>query len=470
MFKNIKRFGRKTALLVGDEAVSYEEFCRLSEAAAAAVGERSLVFLLCKNTKAAIAGYVGFIKNRIVPIMLDAEMDSLLLENLVRIYRPAYFWLPLSLADRYPSYEEVFRQDDYALLQIDEDKIFPLHEDLALLMTTSGSTGSPKFVRLSYQNLRSNTEAIVEYLRMTEKERGITSLPIHYVYGLSVVNTHLHVGASLVVTEKSLFQRDFWQLLGQQKVNSLAGVPYTYAMMDRLRFFRMDLPHLHTLTQAGGKLDVALHRKFAAYALENNKQFIVMYGAAEATARMGYLPADMSLNKCGAMGIAIPGGRFELIDAEGRVIKENNTSGELVYYGDNVFMGYAEQGADLVLGNEREGRLVTGDIAVRDASGYYTVIGRKKRFLKVFGKRVNLQEVEQIIRQTYGDPEVACAGVDDHVHVFFTEEKDAGEVRRFLSKKLGIHPTAFTVKRIQEIPKNPSGKTIYRELEKYYDI
>lgn len=470
MFEDINRFGRQTALCIDENVISYEDFCNLSEEIAEAVMNRSLVFLLCQNRKAAIAGYIGFIKNHIVPVMVDAEMDSQLLENLMRIYRPAYFWLPSALAPRYPFYEKIFGKDDYVLLSTHEKNPFPLHQDLALLMTTSGSTGSPKFVRLSYQNIESNTNSIIQYLHMTEKERGITNLPIHYVYGLSIVNTHLLIGASLVVTEKSLFEHDFWQLVEQQNVSNLAGVPYTYTMMERLRFFGMNLPNLRTLTQAGGKLDVALHRKFASYAMENNKRFIVMYGAAEATARMGYLPSEVSLDKCGAMGIAIPGGRFELIDEEGGIVDENDIPGELVYYGENVSMGYAERGADLVLGDERGGRLETGDIATCDAAGYYTVVGRKKRFLKVFGKRVNLQEVEQLIQENYEDVDVACAGMDDHIYVFLTKEWNVGDVKHFLSTKMGIHPTALLVKRIQEIPKNSSGKTIYRELERYYDI
>lgn len=470
MFEKIKDFGSQPALFENGDFTSYEDLDKTSEEIAAAIGRRNLVFLLCKNTKAALAGYVGFIRNKIIPVMIDAAMDQELLKNLVYVYHPEYFWLPLSAAGQYASYEKIFEKDGYALLRACEQRSFPMHEDLALLMTTSGSTGSPKFVRLSYQNLAANTRSIIQYLHITSAERGITNLPMHYVYGLSIINTHLHVGAFLAVTEKSLFQRDFWQFVKEQKITNLAGVPYTYAMMERLRFFTMDVPDLHTLTQAGGKLDVSLHRKFAAYARDNKKRFIVMYGAAEATARMGYLPADMALDKCGSMGIAIPGGRFELIDEQGRVIEEPDKAGELVYYGENVSMGYATKGEDLALGDERHGKLETGDVAIRDKSGCYTIVGRKKRFLKVFGKRVNLQEVEQLVRQTYGSLEVACAGMDDHIYLFVVGEKDIGEIKQFLSEKMGIHPTAFTVKYIQEIPKNASGKTIYRELEKYYDL
>ena len=471
MFKHIENFKESPALIENERCISYKTLAHAADMIAAKVGKRALVFLLCTNTSAAIAGYIGFMRRGIVPVMLDETMDEMLLEQLVHLYHPQFFWIPQKRAASYSDCETIFEQDGYVLLQAQEkDTVFPLHEELALLMSTSGSTGSPKFVRLSYQNLTSNTQSIIEYLHMDSAERGITNLPIHYVYGLSLVNTHLSVGGTLVVTEKTLFQREVWQLMKEQEVTNLAGVPYTYEMMNRLGFFRMELPALSTLTQAGGKLDAELHRKFALYAAEKNKQFFVMYGAAEATARMGYLPPQVSLDECGAMGIAIPGGRFELVDEDGTVLENHGISGELVYYGENVSMGYAECGTDLSRGDERHGRLVTGDIAVRDAAGYYTVVGRKKRFLKIFGKRVNLQEVEHILRQRFETIDAACAGTDDHLYVFTAQKDLVSDIKPFLSMKIGIHPTAINVKHIAEIPKNASGKTIYKELERYYDL
>lgn len=471
MFEHIGAFKASPALIEHGRSISYEMLVHTADMIAAQIGKRSLVFLLCTNTSAAIAGYIGFMRNGIVPVMLDESMDELLLEHLVQLYHPQFFWMLKKRAAAYSDCETVLEQDGYVLLRTQrKDTVFPLHEELALLMTTSGSTGSPKFVRLSYQNLTSNAQSIIEYLRMDSAERGITNLPIHYVYGLSLVNTHLSVGAALVVTEKTLFQREFWQLMKEQEVTNLAGVPYTYEMMNRLGFFRMELPALSTLTQAGGKLDAELHRKFALYAAEKNKQFFVMYGAAEATARMGYLPPQVSLDECGAMGIAIPGGRFELVDGDGTLLEHAGISGELVYYGENVSMGYAECGTDLARGDEHHGRLCTGDIAVRNVAGYYTVVGRKKRFLKIFGKRVNLQEVEHILRQRFETIDVACAGTDDHLCVFTAQKDFVSEIKPFLSMKIGIHPTAINVKHIAEIPKNASGKTIYKELEQYYDL
>ena len=470
MMWDFSRYAQRSALICNQQTISYGALAEEAERISAPLPPRTLVFFLAVNTMAAIAGYVGFLNRGIVPAMLDAELDEALLLELMRRYRPSYIFLPEARAVAFSQYRTVLHADGYVLLDAAERFPYPLHEDLALLMTTSGSTGSPKFVRQSYENLRENTKSIAAYLKLSAADRAITNLPLHYVYGLSVLHTHFAVGGSVVVTEKTLFQREFWELMRVQEVTNLAGVPYTYAMLKRLRFFQMDLPALHTLTQAGGKLDPELHAAFADFAKEQNKQFVVMYGAAEATARMGYLPPQYAAQKVGAMGIAIPGGRFELIDAHGSTITQADIVGELVYYGANVTLGYAVCGEDLALGDQRGGRYETGDMAQRDVDGFYTIVGRKRRFLKVFGKRVNLQEVEHILRQQFGEREFACAGIDDHLYIFTVQEDVLPEVIPFLSRKLGIHAAAFTVRHIETIPKSAAGKPLYRALEKYYDL
>ena len=463
---------KSDAVALCTESVDWT-YGRLQESAeeiAGAIDGRSLLFLLCSNTAASIAGYMACMNHGIVPAMIDGALDGGLLRQLIAVYHPSYMWLPQKRRKEIPVGKELYSLEDYVLLETGEMESYPLHEDLALLMTTSGSTGSPKFVRLSYENIFANTTSIIEYLGMDESERAITNLPMHYVYGLSIINTHLFVGASLVVTEKTLFDKTFWQIFREKHVTNFGGVPYTYAMLNRLRLFQMDLPDLRTMTQAGGKLDPELHRKFAEYAETKGKQFFVMYGAAEATARMGYLPPEESLSRCGSMGIAIPGGTFELVDENGQVIKTANTAGELIYHGPNVMMGYAVSGADLSKGDELHGTLHTGDLAKRDEDGCYTIVGRKKRFLKIFGKRTNLEEVEHLIRQHLNVTDVACGGVDDCLWIFLTNDSLKDKTVSYLSKILGIHPTAAKVKILNTIPKNSSGKTLYRELERYYDL
>ena len=357
----------------------------------------------------------------------------------------------------------------YHLLKTPFGREAELYPELGLLLTTSGSTGSPKFVRQSYRNIRANTDSIVEYLKLDETERPITTLPMNYTYGVSILNTHLDVGATILVTEHGIAQREFWDFFRREGATSFGGVPYTYEMLDRMRFFRMDLPSLRTMTQAGGKLQKELHRKFVEWCLEKGKQFIVMYGQCEATARMAYLPWEKSLEKVGGIGIAIPGGQFRLIAADGSEITQPGVTGELKYYGDNVTLGYAVCQADLRKGDERGGVLETGDMAQVDADGYYTIVGRKKRFLKLYGNRVNLDELEQLLKAAFPGVDVACGGVDDHLMFFATDESRLADMRAFLSEKTKQNAAAFRGMALPSIPKNDAGKTLYRELEKYYD-
>lgn len=449
------------------QSVTYQRLKEASDSVAEPIEERSLVFSLCSNEIGSVIGYVGFLNNGIVPALLNANLDEDLLQSLLGLYLPAYIWLPEEQAKKYEKYPVITRSYGYVLLKTGYDRKYPLYPDLALLLTTSGSTGSPKFVRQSYVNIKANTDSIVKYLELNSSERPITTLPMNYTYGLSIINTHLAVGATLLLTDKTLMQKEFWLFFKEQKATSFGGVPYTYEMLDKLRFWRMDLQYLRTMTQAGGKLTPELHEKFARFASENNKKFVVMYGQCEATARMGYLPPEYAVEKRGSMGVAIPGGKFSLIDVKGNEIKTPDIAGELVYEGDNVTLGYAECGEDLAKGDELKGRLVTGDMARFDDDGFYYIVGRKKRFLKIYGNRVNLDETDRLIKAEF-NIEAACAGVDDHMYIFVTDSDKADAVRDYVIGKTKLNPVAFKVVVIDEIPKNDSGKTLYNELIKYY--
>lgn len=429
---------------------------------------RHLVFSLCSNSIGSAFGYASFLSKGMVPVMLSNHLEREFLDNLLETYKPPYLWLEHGRASQFQNMDCVYNAYGYCLLKTGYEMEYPLYEELALLLTTSGSTGSPKFVRQSYGNIKANTESIVEYLKLTAAERPITTLPMNYTYGLSIINTHLYVGATILLTDRGLMQKDFWKFFKEEAATSFGGVPYTYEMLDKLRFYSMDLASLKTMTQAGGKITPELHKKFADYAAASNRNFVVMYGQCEATARMGYLPANKAVEKMGSMGIAIPGGMFKLIDIDGKEISEPGIAGELVYEGANVTLGYAERGEDLILQDQRHGILFTGDIAQFDEDGYYYIVGRKKRFLKIYGNRVNLDEMERLIKGKY-EVEVACAGVDDHMYIFLTDSLQSDAVKSFASLKTGLNSAAFTIMVIEAIPKNDSGKTQYKELARYYE-
>ena len=466
---NFKDFSENTAV-ISEEGIqlTYQELQEHTQKLVQMIGERCLIFSLCKNTVGSLIGYTGCLNGNIVPLMLDSNLEKGLLHNLLETYYPKYIWLPEEMKEEFPDLEECYRDMGYVLLKTSFIVNYPVFDELALLLTTSGSTGSPKLVRQSYCNIKENAKSIVEYLELDATERPITTLPMNYTYGLSIINSHLMVGATMLLTEKGLMQKEFWQFFKEQLATSFGGVPYTFEMLDKLRFFRMELPSLRTMTQAGGKLSPELHRKFAEHSMETGRHFVVMYGQTEATARMSYLPWEKSLEKYGSMGIAIPGGKFSFIDVNGELIEKSYVVGELVYEGANVTLGYAECGEDLIKGDERFGKLVTGDMAKRDEDGFYYIVGRKKRFLKIFGNRVNLDEIDRMVKTKFNLMDFASAGVDDKMHLFITEETHKDAIRTFIAEKTGLNLSAFHIVVIDEIPKNEAGKTLYKELEKYY--
>lgn len=463
---NFGKFKDRVAIITEQgEKITYAKLNEHCNNLTKHITSRCLVFHLCSNEIGSLVGYVGFLQAKIVPLMLRADLDIALLKNMIDIYLPKYINVPNSMAEKLPYLQKVYSNLNYTLLKTDFDKSYQLHDELALLLTTSGSTGSPKLVRQSYKNLTENTKSIVQYLKLNDTERAITSLPMNYNYGISIINTHFWVGAALILTDKSVMQKEFWQHLKDFEATSFAGVPYTYEMLDKLRFFNMNLPNLRYMTQAGGKLLPDLHHKFAKWAKDNNKKFIVMYGATEATARMGYLPAEKSLEKYGSMGIAIPNGKFSLVDTNGNVITTPQSVGELVYEGDNVCLGYAECGEDLCKDDELSGKLFTGDMAEFDNEGFYYIVGRKKRFLKIYGNRISLDETERLIKAEFPSLECACAGTDKMMMIYTTDSAENENIIEFISTKTGLNKAAFEVKNVNEIPKNASGKTLYDELK-----
>ncbi len=423
---------------------------------------RSLVLLLCQSKYESIFFYINAIERGIVPILIDADSDITLLNSLIIDYYPDYIFSPLLKQTQFEDYVLLSYFRAYSLLKRNVNCKAILYPDLSLLLSTSGTTGSPKLVRLSYNNLVSNAFSISQYLGLNAADTAITSLPMNYSFGLSIINSHLFVGGSVVMTTESITQRGFWDLFNNCKVTSLSGVPFTFEILKKFKLLNAELPSLKMLTQAGGKLSNDLIEYFAQFSTYKRIQFFVMYGQTEGTARLSYLPPSFTIEKLGSIGVPIPNGEFYIIDENGNKIFQPGTSGELVYTGPNVMLGYAECKADLSRGNDNNGRLNTGDIAFFDDNGFYFIVGRIKRFIKLLGNRVNLDELESLLL-TRGI-QSACTGQDNSLVIYILKFELKGLVKEFITKKLRIPSIVFDVRIIEEIPKNSSGKTLYSKL------
>lgn len=457
------RPSQETAIYTEDGAtLTYQSLVDRAESLARAVSARDVVFTVCTNSVPSVAGYLAFLRADAVQLLLPEKIEKGALQGLIEAYRPRFVYLPRERSDLGVTGSEVASVDSYVLLKVTDESRHRVHEDVALLLTTSGSTGSPKLVRLSHANLASNAESIAGYLGISGGDRPITTMPMNYSYGLSILNSHFVRGAGVVLSGASVTEAAFWKTLKESKATTFGGVPYIFETLKRLRFERMELPFLRYLTQAGGRLSPALVREYVELGARRGTKFIVMYGQTEATARMSYVPWDQAAEKVGSIGVAIPGGEFWLENDQGGKVQEPGASGELVYRGPNVSLGYASSGEDLALGDVNQGVLRTGDVASFDAHGFYTIVGRKSRFLKVFGNRVGLDELEKIVRDAGFD--CACTGRDDLVRVIVTDSAAPSVLATILPTKTGLHVSAFKISVVDQIPRTEAGKILYAQL------
>lgn len=465
LFPEIHPDNHKVALVseFGDK-ITYSELYHQREQTSLNFTKRSVSLFLINNSIESVVIYLSLLYSGSIPILVDANLSEGFIDRLIHSYEPDYIISLKNIENKLESYSNSQLSSNFVLHKSLKFGKIISNDDLALLLTTSGSTGSPKLVRLTYNNILENTKAICEYLEISNIDRAITSLPIHYSFGLSVIQTHLFIGASIFVTNRSIIEKDFWNVVEKFKVTFFSGVPFTYEVLEKLKFRNKDLPSLKYLVQAGGKLNVNLVEVFAKDSFEKNRKFFVMYGQTEASARMSYLPYQKCLNKLGSIGIAIPNGKFKLVDDDGNLLNEINKTGELIYEGPNVSLGYAEKRNDLNLCDQNNGILSTGDLATKDEDDYYYIVGRKKRFIKLFGNRINLDEVEQLIKSDF--IECACIGFDDNLIVYITDNTlDAYDLKKYISTRLKIHSSAINIRYIEIIPKTLSGKINYQLLK-----
>ena len=463
MFLNLEDHNQQKTAIKDDSGhiLSYADICRTINELAALDIQRSVVFCLCENSAGSLIGYLAFENNKQVPLLISAGTDAELRTNLEKMYNPSYYWVPITKADEIKG-ERIYTAYDYVLIKT-EFKPYLINENLSLLLTTSGSTGSPKLVRHKYGNLESNAANVAKVFAWKESEIGICDLPMYYTMGLNVINSHLIVGATVLMIKANLMDPKFWEFIKMNKGTSFCGVPFSYEIMRRIGFEKMDLPNLHTLAEGGGKLTDKMFKWLADICLKSGRRFCATFGTSETSARIAFLDPEMAMKKTGSIGKAIPNGELFLLNA----IEDTDGSftGELGYRGSNVTMGYAVCKEDLAKGDEFCGEYHTGDLAKRDADGFYYIIGRKGRFLKLFGLRVSLDETERILKTKFTDCDFVCTGDDQKMCIFCTTEEIKDQIVPYISSKTNIHSSAFKVVIINKIPRNEYGKVVFSNLK-----
>lgn len=462
LFSHTRWFGKRLAVIDDQGSMlTYESLDHLCLAQAVRLIPGQVALLLCANTLDCLIFYLACHRAYAVPLLMPADLGLEQVRRLCEHYHPAMIFCATARPDLEALLPGLGRPGKFLLTHWRYEQA---HPDLRLLLSTSGSTGALKTVRLSAQNLESNANSIISYLQLDGRERALTVLPMHYSYGLSVIHTTLLSGGILLMTTHSLMQKQFWDFASEYGATSLSGVPYTYTMLERLKNPWQKLPKLTTLCQAGGALSVSAIRRVGRLCEESGRRFFVMYGQTEASPRLSYVPPPRCVEKAGSIGIPIPG------------VSMSIEEGELVCRGENIALGYAENSADLLLGDDFQGVLYTGDLGFADDEGYFYLTGRRNRFVKLYGNRVSLDECERLLTERFPQLNCACVGMDDRL-VICREDKGAdgaapevkssqsAELKRYLSRTLGLNAKAFLVREFDTLPRTSSGKLAYAQLK-----
>lgn len=444
-----------------DAFVSYDRVWQLGDAVISSwsTGDRKcLIGLFVDNSVASIAVYVACLRAGHAVYLGDHRTSPAQQRAWLKQYQPDVIWSRRLAFDPGSEFERT--PCDHGVSFLYKRPVGPSpHPDLALLLATSGSTGDPKMVRLSHRALAHNADAIAAFLELEAGHCGITSLPISYAYGLSIVNSHLARGASLVCTDQGFFEPEFWRYIDRHRCTSLAGVPWHFEQLHRRDYWRTPRLSLHTYTQAGGPLEPALQRYHGEQAARAGARLFVMYGQTEATARISYIPPDRLLSRVGSIGISIPGGYLSIADAD-----PVTGDGQLVYRGPNVMMGYAYGRTCLHKGDQLGGVLYTGDIARIDDNGDTWLVGRRTRMVKPFGVRISLDHLQTVLSR---EMRVRVAVVSDNERVTAFVEHDrvaVDELARILKGMPVIPAGSVQILAVPSLPRTERGKIDYQTL------
>lgn len=410
---------------------------------------KDIIFLYLDNGIDSIEVFFTSFATHHVTTLLSKELSIHLKQNLENLYKPAFIYdTTRENIDDYYEQDRLFTRNEFISKTIDPQ--------IKIMISTSGTTGSPKFVKLSEENIYNNALSILDYLPVIDTDVTPLNLPIYYSYGLSVLITNAIRGGQIICGVKNIFNKLFWVDFQKYGFTSLAGVPYVYEVLNNIGFTKIKYPTLRYLTQAGGKLNDQLIKIFQQYSICNHIDFFMMYGQTEATARISYLNITRHINKIGSVGKAVLNGKL-MID---------KTTNELIYHGPNVYGGYAESISDL-MSYQKDCSLYTGDIAKFDNEGFLYIIGRINRFVKILGSRISLDEIENILKDNFSGGNFVCIGKEDTYLQLYSTDADLEQqnVIKFMEEFFKIDPYFIKYKYINNLPLTMNGKINYKKLD-----
>jgi long-chain acyl-CoA synthetase len=465
LFRAFNKYKNNIAIIDKEHSdLSYKQVLKESNKIKKKIKIKSLILIISENTLGSLLAYIFCIINNHVAIIIDSKTDKKNILKVFKNYEPNYIFLSKEIKTIFnKKCLEKYSFFDQILLKNKINKKKKLNKNLSVLLSTSGSMGSIKFVKLSRNNLKINTDSIINYLKINNKDSAITNLPISYSYMISVINTHLEVGGSIIISKYSLIEKKFWKILKNSKVTSFNGVPYTYEMLIRIGIKNIKINSLKYLTQAGGKLEKNKLKEIINFCKKHNIKFFSMYGQTEASPRISYLKPEFSEKKIGSIGKGLSGNKIYIINDTGKKILEPYVEGEIICEGKNVFMGYSKNYNDLNRPNEKNYKLKTGDLGFFDKDGFFFITSRISRITKIFGNRIDLGDLESLMKQK--GYKVVCLSDNKKIFIFIEKKYNKTNLINTISQITNLNISSFKLIKLKYFPRTSNNKVSYSELK-----
>ena len=449
LFDNIEKFKNKIGIVDSEgKEYSYSEILEKTKNIDLKINPGSLILLIAENNFQSLIGYISFMRSNNVLILLDKSFKAEYAYKIVRRYKPNYIFCPNGYLPEIEKTYKTITFGTYNLIKTNSKKIKKLNKQNYLLLSTSGTTQSPKFVRLSNENLLHNAKKIINYLKIKSNHTTITTMPMGYSYGLSIINTHILSGSKIILNNSSIFEKNFWHKINKYKITSFGGVPQFYEQLKKIKFDNFNLSSIKYFTQAGGKLDKNFLKYFIQICKNKKIKFIVMYGQTEASPRMSYLKWDDLPFKIDSIGKPLSGTKFKIFNNKGQEIRKPFLIGELVYFGKNVSLGYAKNMKDLTKGNTNKGKLFTGDLAYKDKEGFFYISGRKNRISKVFGVRIDLDDIEKQLKKN--NYKVKCVPSNRYLKVLVIQDYNIDNIKNIVQNLYRINKNFIHILKVKQ--------------------
>ena len=466
LFRSFNKYNKNVAIIDKNySSLSYKEVLTEINKIKKVIKNRSLILIVTENSLGSLIAYTSCIINKHAAIIIDSKTTKKNILKIFKNYQPNYVFLSKKIKSIFKkNCSEKYTFFDQSLMENQINKRIKINKSLSLLLSTSGSMGSIKLVKLSKDNLKHNTHSIIRYLKINKKDSAITNLPISYSYMLSIINTHFEVGASIIISKYSLIEKEFWKTFKSNKITSFNGVPYTYEILTRIGLKNIKTKTLKYLTHAGGKLEKNKLREIINFCKKNNLKFFSMYGQTEASPRISYLKPKFSEKKMGSIGKGIPGIKIYIVDNDGKKILKPFQEGEIICEGKNVFMGYSENYKDLKKANENNFKLKTGDLGYFDKDRFFYITSRISKIAKIFGNRIDIGALENLMsKKGY---KIACLSDNKKIYVFIEKEYNKINLINTISKISNLNIGSFKLIELKYLPRTSNNKISYNELKK----